>query len=208
MLTIDDIVKGCKQYNKAYQHLLYEKYASEIRNLCYRYINNVNYLDDVIHDGFIKVFMNIWQYSGKGSFEGWMKKIFINTTLKHNLKRKKISTHINIDKISKVEDDEQVQIIESNFIVNDENSNYDIHENVFETNQIADFSEQEILEIIKNIPEKLRVVFNLYCIEDFSHDEIAEILKIDSITSRTRLLRARNCIKKELNELCLSKNRI
>ena len=208
MLAIDDIVKGCKQYNKACQHLLYERYASEIRGLCYRYLYNVNDLDDIIHDGFIKVFMNIWQYSGKGSFEGWMKKVFINTALKHNLKQKKISTHINIDKISKVEDDEQVQIIEGNFIVNDENGNYDVNENSYETNQIADFSEQEILEIIKKIPEKFRLVFNLFCLEDFSHDEIAEILKIDSITSRTRLLRARNSIKKELQELCLTKNRI
>jgi RNA polymerase sigma-70 factor, ECF subfamily len=208
VLNIDEIVKGCKQYNKAYQHLLYERYASEIRYLCFRYLNNTIYLDDILHDGFIKVFMNISQYSGKGSFEGWMKKIFINTALKHNLKHNLNKAFIDIDKIYEVDDDENFQVIDVKLNVNYENINNDNSEYNIETNQLADLSEQEILEIIKKIPEKLRVVFNLFCIEDFSHDEISEILKIDSVTSRTRLLRARNCIKKELNELCLSKNRI
>jgi RNA polymerase sigma-70 factor, ECF subfamily len=209
MLSLDDIIKGCKNYDKAYQHILYEKYALQARSLCYRYLYNSSDLDDVVHDGFIKVFIKITQYSGKGSFEGWLKKIFINTAFQYNRKHKRTRNNINIDTIQKKFDNYNLEsTIEENSDGFAEFDKSDVPENYLEAVKMADFSEKELLNAINEIPEKLRMVFNLYCIEEFSHDEISEILQIDVVTSRTRLLRGRKYLKKYLYEICLTQNRI
>jgi len=209
MSSLDDIIKGCKNNDKSFQHLLYEKYALQIRSLCNRYLNNSSDLDDVVHDGFIKAFVKINQYSGIGSFEGWLKKIFINTAFQYNKKFQKYRTNINIDLIQKKLDDNDLEnTIEEESDIFFEFDKDELPANYLEAVKMADFSEKELLNAINKIPEKLRIVFNLHCIEEFGHDEIAKILQIDSITSRTRLLRARKFIKKYLYELCLTQNRI
>jgi RNA polymerase sigma-70 factor, ECF subfamily len=209
MPSLDDIIKGCKNYEKAYQHILYEKYALQTRSLCYRYLYNSSDLDDVVHDSFIKVFVKINQYSGIGSFEGWLKKIFINTAFQYNRKHKRSRKNVNIDAIHKKFDDDDLEnTIEEKTDDYAEFDKNDVPENYLEAVKMADFSEEELLHAINEIPEKLRTVFNLYCIEEFSHDEIAEILQIDVVTSRTRLLRGRQYLKKYLYELCLTQNRI
>lgn len=209
MLSLDDIINGCKKYDKAFQHLLYEKYALKMRHLCYRYLTNADDLDDVVHDGFIKVFVKIEQYSGKGSFEGWLIKIFINTSFEYNNKSQKNRRHLNIELVQNENNDDEKYInMEDNTNKYNEDLIDDVSENYLEAVQMADFSEAEILDVINEIPEKLKNVFNLFCIEGFSHDEISKLLEIDAATSRTRLLRARNLIKKYLYEFCLTKSRI
>jgi RNA polymerase sigma-70 factor (ECF subfamily) len=100
VVALEDIIERCKKYDVTAQRLLYERYANQMRNICMRYISNHHEIKDIVHDGFIKIFSNIKQYSGKGSFEGWMVRIFINTTLTHirkNKKRKHISNIENIE---------------------------------------------------------------------------------------------------------------
>jgi RNA polymerase sigma-70 factor (ECF subfamily) len=209
MLSLNDIIKGCKNYDKAFQHILYEKYALQIRSLCCRYLYNSSDIDDLVHDGFIKVFVKINQYSGKGSFEGWLKKIFINTAFQYNQKFQRTRTNVNIELLQKnIDDNDLESSIEVGTEIIAEFDKDDVPENYLEAVKMADFSEGELLNAINEIPEKLRIVFNLFCIEEFSHDEIAEILQIDAVTSRTRLLRARKYLKKYLYELSLTQNRI
>jgi RNA polymerase sigma-70 factor (ECF subfamily) len=199
MLQLDEIVEGCKKYDKTYQHLLYNLFAVQARSLCYRYLINSHDLDDVVHDGFIKVFLKINQYSGKGSFEGWIKRIFINTAFEHNKKSKKKRNLFSIDALRKSTDEyDDYSDVENIDFSEEQDNNTDI--------KLADFSEGQIMDIVNSIPEKLKIVFCLYCIEDFSHEEIAEILNIDVVTSRTRLMRARSSIKKNLIEQCFEKN--
>lgn len=205
MLQLDEVIEGCKKYDKTCQKLLYNLFAAQARSLCYRYLNNSHDLDDVVHDGFIKIFIKINQYAGKGSFEGWLKRVFINTSLEHNKRNRKNRNFFSIEILRKKNDDGEGYVEDSieEYIEpgkNDESSAGDL--------KVDDFSENEIMEVVGEIPEKLRLVFNMYCIEDFSHEEIAEILNIDIVTSRTRLLRARCYIKKSLQELCLEKKRI
>jgi RNA polymerase sigma-70 factor (ECF subfamily) len=188
---------------------LYEKYALQIRSLCCRYLYNSSDIDDLVHDGFIKVFVKINQYSGKGSFEGWLKKIFINTAFQYNQKFQRTRTNVNIELLQKnIDDNDLESSIEVGTEIIAEFDKDDVPENYLEAVKMADFSEGELLNAINEIPEKLRIVFNLFCIEEFSHDEIAEILQIDAVTSRTRLLRARKYLKKYLYELSLTQNRI
>ena len=81
MPEFDKIIKGCRQYNKLAQKKLYEMYAPQMKGLCFRYVGDLESTKDVLQEGFIKVFSNIKQYKGKGSFEGWVKRIFINTSI-------------------------------------------------------------------------------------------------------------------------------
>jgi len=173
--------------------------------ICFRYISEPDTVKDIVQDGFIKVFSKIKQYSGNGSFDGWIKRIFINTAISHIRDHQKKHKLLNIEEI-----DEDVFVEENITQPFDEQSV--TNKNNFEKNQVdiqfvlsADFSESELLKVLDTLPSKYRMVFNLFCIENFKHEEISEILDIDIATSRTRLLRARSMIQRELFEMSVQK---
>jgi RNA polymerase sigma-70 factor (ECF subfamily) len=197
VVEFDQILKECRQYNKLAQKLLYEMYAPKMKGLCYRYVGNSETTKDVVQDAFIKVFSNIKKFDGKGSFDGWIKRIFINTAISHLRKHDKKNKHVNFEDI----DESSFHEID----VHQSDKQVDINKENIELVLFTDLSELEMLNALQMIPEKFRTVFNLFCIENIKHEEIAEILKIDISTSRTRLLRARSIIKKELHALCLEK---
>jgi RNA polymerase sigma-70 factor (ECF subfamily) len=203
VVALDQIIKECKQYNKFAQKLLYDKYAPTMTGICFRYISDPDTVKDIIQDGFIKVFSKIKQYSGNGSFEGWMKRIFVNTAISHIRKQKNYKKHLSI------EDIEETILVDESAGHNNENvidkKNLDKNEIDFQLVESADFSENELLQVLDKVPTKYRIVFNLSCIEGFKHEEIAEMLDIDISTSRTRLMRARNLIQKELYEMSIQK---
>lgn len=204
MVSLDQVIKECKHYNKLAQKILYDRYSPAMKGICLRYIGDPDIVKDLLQEGFIKVFSNIRQYSGSGSFEGWMKRIFINTTISYLRKQQKIHKHLKLDEI---DEGSTLQIIVNPF---EDKADFDKDElksnqNNYELVSLADFSEQELLKVLEKIPEKYRIVFNLYCIEEIKHEEIAEVLKIDVATSRTRLLRARQLIQKELFDLSITR---
>ena len=204
MIPLEEVIKECRQYNKLAQKILYERYSPAMKGICLRYVGNPDIAKDLLQEGFIKVFSNIRKFSGSGSFEGWMKRIFINTTISYLRDQQKALKNL------KIEDVEESSITEpatySNEPILEFGKNEPLsNQNNFELVSLADFSELELLNVLENIPEKFRVVFNLYCIEDIKHEEIAEILKIDTATSRTRLLRARQMIQKELINISVSR---
>lgn len=180
--------------------MLYEKYAPLFKGICFRYVNNHEAVKDIVHDSFIKIFSNIRQYSGNGSFEGWMVRILINCTLSSLRKNKGISFQ-NMDDLNESllfqdgSDDEQ------------EGDGTASSKNEVEFILSSGFSETDLLKVLDLIPEKYKVVFNLHCLEKYPHEEIAKILEIDVATSRVRLMRARQMIKKELYSLSLTKQR-
>jgi RNA polymerase sigma-70 factor, ECF subfamily len=174
--------------------MLYEMYAPKMKGVCLRYMNDLDTVNDILQEGFLKVFANIRQYNANGSFDGWIKRIFINTSI--SFLRKYDRQHLNIDDI----EEQQSEDIFSNEEAKSSGTQFNA-----EFVLSAEFSEEELLDALKKVPEKYRVVFNLYCIENIRHEEIAEILEIDISTSRTRLLRARNLIQKELYTMCLEK---
>jgi RNA polymerase sigma-70 factor (ECF subfamily) len=196
VVSLEQVIRECKQYNKLAQRILYDKYAPVMKGICLRYSGDADIANDILQEGFIKVFSQIRQYSGNGSFEGWMKRIFINTAISHLRKQKKSQKHI------KLEDVEESTMIGIECIEKDEPHS---NQNNFEIVSSADFSEGELLNVLGNIPEKYRTVFNLHCIENAKHEEIADILEIDLTTSRTRLLRARQLIQKELFEMSIAR---
>lgn len=174
---IHQIIKKCKKNDRIAQKMLYEKYSSLFLGICMRYAKDKAEAEDILQDGFLKIFMNITQYSGTGSFEGWMKRIIVNTAITNYHQNIKHYFHEEIDKVKDLEAD-------TDFYVNDN-----------------DFSKDELMDIIQQLPEGYRVVFNLYVMEGYKHKEIAEILNIDQGTSKSQFARAKKIIQAKLSML-------
>jgi RNA polymerase sigma-70 factor (ECF subfamily) len=182
MFTEKEIIDGCIRNDRKMQKILYEKYASKLYALCMRYAKDRAEADDILQEGFIKIYTKIDQFSQEHSFEGWIKRIIINTAITHYNQNLKHYYQEDIDEINELE------------ITNDEE--------VYE----AEYSQEELLNIIHSLADGYRMVFNLYVIEGYKHKEISEILGIDIATSKSQLHRAKKIIQEKLEEIAKVKN--
>lgn len=182
------LIQGCKGNDRIAQQRLYMKYAPKMRGVCLRYAKDEEEAKDFLQEGFIKVFSKISQYSGQGSFEGWIRKIIVNTTITQLKKDKKLKT----DRIEDFSDYEHLGL---------EGEEADGLPLV----RSLDLSEKELLEALYSLPEVFKVVFNLFYIEEYSHKEISDMLGIDEKTSRTRLFRARKMLREMLEDKSVKK---
>jgi RNA polymerase sigma-70 factor (ECF subfamily) len=177
-MTEADLINNCKKQHAASQKLLYNKYAGKMLSVCMRYINDKSEAEDILQEGFIKIFTHINYFRGEGSFEGWMRRIFVNTALSA-LRVKQIKFSDSID------------------------NHY--NQSQVEPSVFDKIGSQEIFEMIRTLPNGYRVVFNLFAIEGYSHKEIAEMLNITESTSRTQFLKARNALKEKFTSKHLMK---
>jgi RNA polymerase sigma-70 factor (ECF subfamily) len=177
MVPDQEILEGCKSGEKDAFGLLYKKYAPSMLLICMRYSKHREEAEDILHEGFIKVFSNIAKFRGEGSFEGWIKRIMINTSLSHyhaNLKHFFQSSADELeDTPSEIEDDS-------------------VYSNAP--------SRSELLGLIQELPDGYRFVFNMYVFENFSHKDIAKELGISVNTSKSQLAKARRQLQKKLLE--------
>lgn len=175
-----ELIIGCIKRSSDHQRKLFDLYAGRMMSVCQRYTNDAHVAQDILQTGFIKVFEKIHQFRGEGNFEGWMKRIFVHIAIR------------------------QLQSLKRNTAI-DEEKLEDMHYE--DPAIIAKMSAEEIHQLIKQLPDGYRTVFNLHVIEGYSHDEIGELLKIKSATSRSQLLKARkmlqNMISKCLNLLMI-----
>ncbi|GAL82781.1 Sigma-24 [Sporocytophaga myxococcoides] len=181
MLKEADIIKGCKEYNSTAQNALYKAYAPKMKALCVRYSSNEEEAKDLMQEGFIKVFSNIKSYNGKGSFEGWIKRIMINTAISHY---KKNRNKFSLEEIS---------------LLNSRELGLEQEEEVEEL--YSEYTSEDLIKALSSLPEQYKLVFNLFCIENHSHADIAQMLSLDEKTSRTRLFRAKKLLKDYLINL-------
>jgi len=163
-LNEDELIEGCVRQDVDFQRLLYEKYASKMMGICMRYCNSKQEAEDVIQDSFIKIFDKIKTFQKRGSLEGWIKRIVVNSALKSNDKRVMKFEPGSLDKVN---------------------------EPSFNAKAISRIETKDILAIIQNLPRGYRTVFNMYAIEGYSHKEIGTILNISEVTSRTQYARAK-----------------
>ena len=196
MVVDKQIIAGCKDFDNKAQSELYNKYSSVMFGICLRYCRNYNEAEDLLQEGFITIFAKIGQYSGEGSFIGWMRKVMVNTILMDFRKKS------NKIKMLEITDVNEAQI-SGNQINSD--PEYNVHD-VKSMIKQAQFSQEELLEVINNLPDGYRIVFNLRVIEGYKHNEIAEMLNVSESTSKSQLLRARQLLKKNLYELSLKKH--
>jgi RNA polymerase sigma-70 factor, ECF subfamily len=199
-ITIDDkFIAKLKKGDVESFHRLYDSIARPMELVCNRYVRNSADAEDVFHEGFLKVYKSIGTLKNTTSFWGWMKRIFINTAIDHCKKSAEEKIE-NIDGINEakiaVEDEDDENLVDID--IGSTGTNY-------ETIRKIDFTQDEMLDTLKNIPEHFRVVFQLFIIDGFKHQEIAELLLINEKTSKTRLLRARGLLKEELYKLAIQK---
>lgn len=170
---IDSLFFDCKNGDRRAQKELFNRTAQTMLGLCYRYAKNTEDAEDILQNGYIKVFKNLHSFKQNGSFEGWIKKIMINTAITYYRQSKNDPYTTDYTEI--------------------ENS---MSSNDFSIIQTMEY--QELLELVQSLPEKYRLVFNLYLIEGYSHQEIADLLEISENTSKSQLFRAREILKNKI----------
>ena len=207
MLNEKKLILGCRKNNRTAQKMVYEKYAPHMKAVCLRYVRDTAEVKDIVQEGFIKVFMKIKQYKGKGSFEGWIRRIIVNTAISHIRKQKKHYDHYDIDEIRETNINGSYRENDSLNTEGTEIDKQDIDEEKinFSLIETADFSREELLEVLKILPEGFRIVFNLFTMDGYKHEEIAKMLKIEVKTSRSRLSRARKMLQQELYKQSIAK---
>ncbi len=164
-MTIEQMLSGCIANNAAAQEALYHRFSPKMLGVCYRFAKNREDAEDMLQEGFIKVFMQIQQFRGEGSLEGWIRRIVVHTCINILKKNKKFN--------------ESVDIIHANGLMGKD----DFIPSIIQAKQVV--------ECIRALPLGYKTVLNLYALEGFSHKEIGEILDIEESTSRSQYTRAR-----------------
>lgn len=167
---IDLCIKG----DRIAQRAIYDRLASRMFPVCIRYVSDRAVAEDILQDGFITLFSKIDSYKGDGSFEGWARKIFVNTALMYLRKK---------DALKMSEELENARNLSSDLSTQMQNIGY-----------------KELMKLITSLPAGFRTVFNMYVIEGYSHKEIADMMNITETTSRTQLSRARLWLQSKIKE--------
>ncbi|MEP7168442.1 MAG: sigma-70 family RNA polymerase sigma factor [Bacteroidota bacterium] len=174
----DELIAGCLNGSNHHFNELYEKYAYSLYGICLRYSKDKDEAKDVLQDGFIKVFTQWKTFDiNKGSFEGWLKRIFVNQAIDCYRKKKILLNSLPAEDLS----DE---------LPND----YDNEEYEF------DFSQEELRGMIQQLPDGYRTVFNMFVIENMGHKEIASMLGISENTSKTQFFKSRKLLREKINQ--------
>ncbi len=170
-MDLKQLINDCKNNNRKAQEQLYRIYSPKLFAVCLKYSRNYAEAQDNLQDGFILIFKKIEQFSFKGSFDGWLKRVMINNVLQQYRNQTFLSL-VNED----IAEDHEVEIEEDNI------------------------SMDYLLKIIQELPDRYRLVFNLYVIDGFSHADIAEMLTINVGTSKSNLARARMILKEKIEQ--------
>ncbi len=168
-MSLDRLIDNCKKKHVKAQEELYKRYASTLFSVCLKYASSYADAEDILQDAFMIIFDKISQYKGQGSFEGWLKRIAINTALQR-YRKPGVLNLINEENIREVEVE-----------VEEESINLDY-----------------LLRIIQELPDRYRMVFNLYVLDGYSHREISELLEISEGTSKSNLARSRQILKDKI----------
>ena len=181
MMSDRQIIELCAKHNRKAQQVLYDKYSRLLLGVCLRYATDKAEAEDILQDSFLKIFYNIKDFTGSGSFIGWLRKVAVNTAITHYHKNLKYRYHVDI------EDYVSVEIGMTSF------------EEDF-------FTSDELYKVLNELPTGYRMVFNLYAVEGYKHKEIAEMLGIDTNTSKSQYSRAKVVIRDKLEKLGRLKN--
>ncbi|MEQ1744268.1 MAG: RNA polymerase sigma factor [Saprospiraceae bacterium] len=174
MLNEHELIRGCLRGSAQSQRQLYDQFASKMYAVCLRYARSSSDAADILQEGFVKVFTKLDQFQFQGSFEGWVRRIMINTALR-TYQRQRFEY---------------------------ETSGYEhLPEAPVEPDALASLSEAELLRLISRLPDGYRMVFNMVAIEGYSHAEVADMLGIQESTSRSQLTKARRWLCEQLETL-------
>lgn len=163
MISESDLIEGCIQGDRKMQYELYKRYAPKMYGVCLRYAANAEEAEDILQEGFIKLFKKIGSFRGEGSFEGWIRRIFVNTAIEQYRKKTYLQP------IS-----EQEETLEGKYL-----------------SVLDKMAENDIIQLVQQLSPGYRTVFNMYVVEGYTHKQIADILGISEGTSKSQLSRAK-----------------
>ena len=169
-----DLIAGCLKGDVRMQEALYRRFSPKMYAVCLRYAAKSEDASDILQDGFVKVYRNLEKYRGEGSFEGWMRRIFVNTAIEHFRKQHPL--------LSATEQQEATLT--------------DGHWNAFDH-----LAAKDILNLVRTLAPGYRQVFNLYAVEGYSHREISELLGISEGTSKSQLARAKAILQEKIRAI-------
>ena len=171
-----EIIEGCARHDRRAQQMLYDKYSRFLLGVCMRYAIDRAEAEDIMQESFLKIYFSIGDFSGAGSFAGWLRKVAVNTAITHYHKNLKHRYHIEIEEYVSVE----------------------TGTSSFEEDM---FTSDELYKVLNELPAGYRMVFNLYAVEGYKHKEIAEMLGIDTNTSKSQYSRAKAVLRDKLEKL-------
>ncbi len=166
--TESDLLEGCIQGDRRMQRALYDRFAPKMYGVCLRYAGNAEEAEDILQEGFIKVFRKISSYRGDGSFEGWIRRIFVNTAIEYYRKKtylQPITEH-------------EENTVEGKYL-----------------SVLDDLAEKDIIKLVQQLSPGYRTVFNMYVVEGYTHKQIADLLGISEGTSKSQLSRAKQILQ-------------
>jgi RNA polymerase sigma factor (sigma-70 family) len=159
-----DLINGCIEGDRRMQETLYQRFAPRMYAVCLRYAGVAEEAEDILQEGFIKVFKKIASFRGEGSFEGWVRRIFVNTAIEH-FRRKRYLQPVT---------EKEENTIEGKFLT-----------------ALDDMATKDVMALIQQLSPGYRTVFNLYVVEGYTHKEIADMMGISEGTSKSQLSRAK-----------------
>lgn len=177
-IELKSIIEGCLRNEHKSQYQLYQMFYSNMTSVCMRYCKDREEANDMVQEGFIKVFKNLTRYEFKGSFEGWMRRIFVNNAI-DNIRRKK-KDHLLLGEDEKMDSFAEFDL---DPLVKDE-----------------ELDPKIVMDAIQKLTPAYKAVFSLYVIEEYSHKEIAEMLNISVGTSKSNLAKAKQNLRKFLHD--------
>jgi RNA polymerase sigma-70 factor (ECF subfamily) len=172
-ISENDLINGCIEGNRVMQEELYRRFSPKMYAVCLRYASNTEEAQDILQEGFIKVFKKLESFRGDGSFEGWIRRIFVNTAIEQ-FRRKRYLQPVT---------EKEENTIEGKYV-----------------SALDGLAEKDILALIQQLSPGYRTVFNMYVIEGYSHKEIGEMLGISEGTSKSQLSRAKVILQEMVKE--------
>ena len=169
------LIEGCRKGDRRAQKALYETFSRKMMSVCLRYVSDWETARDLLQEGFVKVFTHIDSYTGNGSFEGWIRKIFVNSALEYLRHADVLRESTDLDQTA-----EMAQT---------------------DSSPLSDISAAELMQLVQSLPAGFRTIFNLFAIEGYSHKEISEQLNITESTSRSQYTRAKQLLQRKVNAL-------
>lgn len=164
IISEPDLIEGCIRGDRKIQYELYQRFAPKMYGVCLRYAGNAEEAEDILQEGFIKVFNKMGSFRSEGSFEGWIRRIFVNTAIEHFRKKTYLQP------ITEMEEN----TLEGKYL-----------------SVLDSLAEKDIIKLVQQLSPGYRTVFNMYVIEGYTHKQIAEILGISEGTSKSQLSRAK-----------------